>query len=326
MHLPSQFLARFFAAAILLGCAPDHETANPKEDQRVSDIRTKQAHWLDEVRSLRDPETGWISSGGDAVLWEGKIAAVTCDVDLTKAESEPGKFQRDVDGESSTDPDWSDWSKDMGTGLLAWAWRCKKLDVLERHAAYGEAHKALANDVPVWQMGAPVGDGRGLYLPAFIGRIYQTIYALGGENNANRLWPDFYTIGLTDYQAHLQIMNIWHRGEVAEALRKAGEEGASAKDQVDDAGGGGSDLTMDLTDDQYKALRLQAERDQRDPLFQAVYGTYTGDMGPAITACLSTDEYAGEYVRCDGNPRACQLAALIFACDIVLRRFKEEPS
>lgn len=318
-------MIRLYLALLIFTSAcgrPDNETQEPKDDPRVQDLVRQQRADLAEVQELRNPDTGWISVGGDAMLWEGKLAAVTCDVDLTKAETAPGKFSRDVDGETSDNPEWSDWSKDMGTGLLAWAWRCKRLDVLERHAAYGEAHKGVEK-VPVWQMGVPVGDGRGLYLPAFIGRLYQTIYALGGENNTQRLWPDFYTLGLTDYRAHLQVMNIWHRGEVAEALRKNGEDILVNGDVEDDAGQspGATLTTLDVTDDQFAALKWQAERDPRDPLFQAVYGTYTGDMAPALDACLAADGYVGEYVRCDGNPRSCQLAARIFACDIVLRRF-----
>lgn len=314
----------------LTACGTPNETKSPAVDPRVAELEAKAQDLRAEAEALKDPASGWISTGGDAMLWEGKLAAVTCDVDLTLAETEPGKFQRDVDGETSTNPDWSDWSKDMGTGLLAWATRCNKLDVLQRHAAYGEAHKALANQIPVWRMGEPVGDGRGLYLPAFIGRVYQTIFLLGGENNPQRLWPDLYPLGLKDFQAHLQIMNIWHRGEVAEALRKRGEDDATVRDDVvDDAGQSpGQDLaTLDVTDDQLTALRHQAERDPRDPFFQAVYGTYTGDLGPAVTACLAADGYVGEYVRCDGNERTCQLAAWIFACEgIVLKRLKEAES
>ncbi len=310
---------------VLAACGkPRHETQTPKDDPRVADLEAQQAADIAEADSLRDPVTGWVSKGGDAMLWEGKLNAVTCKSDLSKAETEPGKFQRDPNGETSDNPDWSDWSKDMGTGLLAAAWRCKDLALVQRHIAYGEAHQALSNKIPVWQMGQPVGDGRGLYLPAFIGRLYQTQLALGGENNVNRLWPDFYPLGLVDYQAHLQVMNIWHRGEIVEALRKSGEADATAHEPVaDDAGYlPGQAVTLDLTDDQYEALHAQAERDPRDPLFQAVYGTYTGDMGPALDACLAADGYSGEYVRCDGNPRTCELSARIFACDIVLRRFK----
>lgn len=309
--------------SLMVACAAENETKDPSEDPRVPALVEQQKADIAELRSLRNADTGWASVGGDAMLWEGKAAAVTCDVDLTKAETSPGKFQRDVDGETSENPAWSDWSKDMGTGLLAYAWRCKDLALLQRHAAYGEAHKAVHHEVPIWRMGEPVGDGRGFYFPAFVGRVYQTIYALGGENSVQRLWPDLYQKGLVDFQAHLQVMNIWHRGEVAEALRKSKSEDAVENEKTpDDAGAvGGTGLTLDVTTDQYDALKQHAERDVRDPFFQAVYGTYTGDMTKAIDACLAADGYAGEYVRCDGNPRTCQLAAKIFACDIVLRRY-----
>ncbi len=315
--------ALLFLALTTLACAPKHETQEPSLDPRIKDLAARQQADLDEAKTLRDPANNWLVTGGDGMLWSGKYAAVTCDVDIEAAETEPGKFSRDPDGETSTNPNWSDWSKDMGAGLLAYAWRCKNLALLERHAAYGQAHKALANAVPVWQMGSPVGDGRGLYLPAFIGRLYQTVFALGGEDSNERLWPDLYSLGLTDFRAHLQVMNIWHRGEVAEALREQEDSDATVKDDVrDDADGPSQGLTtLDVTEDQFEVLKYQAERDPRDPFFQAVYGTYTGNMGPAIDACLADDDYAGEYVRCDGTPRACLLAARLFACDLVLRRY-----
>lgn len=314
-----------FTLALVACSKPNNETQVPKEDPRLGDLQAQQKADIEEAKTLVD-ENGWLVTGGDGMLWTGKFAAVTCEPNIEAAELEPGRFQRDPDGETSENPDWSDWSKDAGTGLLAYAWRCGKRELLERHAAFGETRKVLSNKVPVWQMGTPPGDGRGLYLPAFIGRLYQTIFALGGQNNPQRLWPDLYSVGLVDYQAHLQVMNVWHRGEVAEALRKAGEDDATANDAVvDDAGQApGAGLVLDLTDDQFAALELQANRDPRDPLFQAVHGTYTGDMTKAIDSCFNADGYAGEYVRCDGNPRACQLAARIFACDIVLRRFGVE--
>jgi hypothetical protein len=74
-------------------------------------------------------------------------------------------------------------------------------------------------------------------------------------------------------------------------------------------------------------LREHADRDPRDPLFAAALGVYTGDMGPALDACLAGDQYAGSYTRCDGGDgRACQLASWLFACDLVLRRLPPAPS
>lgn len=309
--------------------AANNETQEPKSDPRLGELHDRQEGRKAEALTLRDPVNGWLVTGGDGMLWTGKYAAVTGveGVNLAAAELEPGRFQRDPDGEGpSANPDWSDWSRDMGTGLVAYAWRKQDRALLERHIAYGEAHKAVHNDIPVWRMGEPVGDGRALYPPAFVGRLYQTQLALGGADNLNRLWPDFYHKGLTDFRAHLQVMNVWHRGEVAEALRKAGEADAlpAGETTTDDAGDGLTHaLILDVTDDQLAVLKEHAARDPRDPLFQAVLGTYTGDMTSALDACLAPDEYAGDYVRCDGNPRGCQLAALLFACDVVERRMAE---
>lgn len=309
-------------ALALVACAkdPDHETKEPGDDPRVAQLEESMAANLAEAKALRAPN-GWLVEGGDGMLWTGKYDAVVCDVDLEAAEIAPGKFGRDPDGETSTNPEWSGWSRDMGTGLLGASWRCGKLAILERHAAYG-----AAND---WQMGDPLGDGRSLYTPAFVGRLYQTVYAMGGEDNANRLWPDFYPAGLVDYQAHLQVMNIWHRGEVAEALRKKGvaekpNPEPIADDASDEPAPPAGFALLDVSAQQYLRLEEHAARDTRDPLFAAMLGTYTGDMGPAFDVCLDPTMPVGEYVRCDGDERKCQLAAWIFACDLVLRRYRDD--
>ncbi len=313
----------------LPACAARHETQTPSTDARLETLRAKDAQMKDEAQAIRDPVNGWLVTDCDGMLWTGKYAAVSgvTGVDILAAEAEPGKFLRSPEPCSSENPDWSDWSKDMGAGFLAYAWRQRDLAAIERHAAYGRAHPALANGVPVWQMGVPVGDGRGLYLPAFIGRLYQTQLALGGAEDSDRAWPDAYFTGLTDYRAHLQVMNIWHRGEVAEALRVGGDGDATVQKPVtDDAGQapGAPLTTIDVSGSQLDRLKEHAARDPRDPLFQAVLGVYTGDMGPALDALLADDDYAGEYVRCE-HFRECQLAAWLFAADIVLRRFGDQP-
>ena len=314
-------------ALALLACSkPTHETQAPADHPRLGELRSRMLDAKAEALALRDPTTGWLVTGGDGMLWTGKYAAVSgvTGVNLLAAETAPGKFQRDPDGETSDNPDWSDWSKDMGVGLMTYGWRAKDRAALERHAAYGRAHVAVVNDLPAWRMGEPVGDGRGIYWPASIGRLLQIVFALGGANAPQRLWPDLYVSGLVDYQAHLQVSNIVLRGEVEETLRKAGEGDATPHNDppvVDDATPPAQALVLDVTDDQLAILEEHAARDTRDPLFQAALGTYTGDMGPAFDACLSPDWYGGEYVRCDGDPRTCELAAWLFACDLVLRRY-----
>lgn len=323
-------------AAAASGCSTvfepnDHQPKEPVASELVPKLEERMVAARAEARSLRDPVTGWLCYRDcDCTLWEGKYAAVECDVDLTKAEdpAHPGKFFRKPydpnDLCADDDADWSDFSRDMGTGLVAGAWRCGNLGMLDRHAAYGRAHPAIVNRLPAWRMGEPVGDGRGIYPPAFIGRVEQTRVALGAPDTPARFWPDLYPRGLVDYAAHLQVMNIWQRGEVSTALRDGG--GTPRPDVVDDAGSGPGDasaLTLDVSGTMFDRLVEHHARDPRDPLFAGVLGTYTGDMLPALQACLADDWYAGEYVRCGDEPRRCQLAAWIFACDIVLRAYRK---
>lgn len=304
---------------LMTSCGPDHAPKSPKESAKVGELRDVYNKALNEARALQDPTTGWITpTDCDGMLWTGKYAAATgvSGVNLAAAEVEPGRFDRRPPPPcTSANPNWSSFSRDMGTGVLAAAWRTKDLGMLERHADYGRAHN--------WRMGEPVGDGRSIYTPAMLGRLFQIIYALGGEDSLDRHWPDLYPKGLVDFQAHLQVMGIWLVGEVDEEMKKAGKSGdAMPHDEpiIDDPAPEGPGL-LDVTDSQFEILKSQAARDPKDPLFQGVLGIYTGDMEPALDACLAPDQYAGEYVRCD-EFRRCQLAAWIFACDVVLRRFQ----
>ena len=322
----------------LLACGPkeaDHEPQLPSPDPRVEDLSLAMDGAVDEAETLRNPVTGWLlETDCDAILWNGKYAAASrvTGVDLTAAEypaPQQGRFSRRYYADPCWTPELGDvgskttWSRDMARGLFPAAWRKKDLALLTRHAAYG-----AAND---WKLGEPLADGRVLYTPATIGLLYQTIHALGGEDNINRLWPDFYPAGLTDFQAHLQVMNIWQRGEVEEELARQSKPGNSDdaepnKPMPDDASEVKQDdlpqgfALLNVNQQQLDRLREHAARDPRDPLFQAELGVYTGDMGPALDVCLDPAKPVGEYVRCN-DFRRCQLAAWIFACDIVLRRY-----
>lgn len=316
------FLAILFGGIFLLGCQKkDVPEKAPLPDPRVEELRTKiqQAH--DEAKTLRDPQNLWLTPDDcDGALWTGKYGAVlggeSIAWDVAEYPEEPGRFAR----RPLTSPcaaDTPSWSRDMGIGLLTYAWRQRDKALLERHERYGFAHD--------WSMGEPFGDGRAYYTPAMRGKLYQTLLALGGPDNIQRHWPDLYPTGLTDFQAHLQVMGIWLRGEVDEAFKASGTSPGHSGDAgpaptTDDPAGLQSLAVTATTQSALDILRAQAQRDPRDPLFQAVYGMYTGDMAPAITACLAEDQYAGEYVRCEVF-RKCQLSAWLFACDLVSRRF-----
>lgn len=305
----------YFVISFLLSCGSSgKDPVSPDDNSRVGELRDRYGAALIEAMEYRDSH-GWLTSEDcDAMLWTGKYASATLveSVDILAAEypDQPGRFARRplTNPCTSDNPQWSTWSRDMGTGLMAWALRKNQLPVLERHAGYGAGH--------FWNMGEPLGDGRAVYTPSFKGKLYQTIYALGGKDDINRLWPDFYPAGLTDYQAHLQVMNIWQRGEITKRVPSS-DDAHHGPPVIDDPSGPATGLT-EISGTMIERLKEHADRDPRDPLFQAVLSLYTGVTAPAYEALLSSNDYAGEYVRCE-RQRACYLAAWIFAADIVLR-------
>ena len=302
---------RFLLCLLLVACS-SHEPKEPEADARLVELRDLFAVNMAEAESLRDPVNGWLTpTDCDGTLWQGKFAAVSGvkNGNLEAAEIEPGRFvRRPAPLCTSDNPAWSDWSRDMFAGLTAYAWRHRDVAALERHLSYGRDHN--------WIMGKPFGDGRSVYLPATYGRLYQTIFALGGVDDPKRFWPDVYPAGLTDYQAHMQMMNIWLRAEIGEG--SSGDARPAGKQ--DDVGSPQANLNS-VDDTQLDRIKEHAAREPNNPFFQAVAGSYSGDMGPAISVLLDPAMPVGEYVRCD-EFRRCQLAEWLFAADLVLRRYR----
>lgn len=329
------------AALALSACSSSfedvHDPAAPKTDARLPELRDAYAQHLAEADALRDPESGWlVYKGCDAALFAGKYAAVTgaapMSWDFAEYPTQLGRFSR----RPLSRPCWSEeagdtgskttWSRDMAKGLIAAAWRTGDRALLERHASFGASNN--------WKMGEPAADGRVFYSPALIGQVHETIYAMGGANSFARRWPDLYPSGLVDYQAHLQMLNIWQRGEVDQALRR-GVEPAGWKPEegqapiVDDAADD-HDLSLaervrleltPVTDQMLDRAREHAAREPANYFYAAVEALYSGDFGATIGLLLDPATPAPAYARCDGEERACALAEWLFAADIVLRRF-----
>lgn len=307
-------MVRALLTLVLLTACGHDEPIEPTSDPRVDKLREVYNAALQEAEGLKDANGWLVPTDGDGMLWSAKASAGGLSgFKPEAAEREPGRFVRcpatPENCEESDNEWWSDWSRDMFNGLLWHAWRTKDRDVLERHLAYGRSHN--------WIMGRPLGDGRSVYLPATYGRLYQAIFALGGNDDSKRLWPDVYPSGLTDFTAHHQMLNIGFRAEVEEFLREG--DARPATDMTDDVGGDQVALT-DVNDTQLDRIKEHAGRDPRDPFFQCLAGIYSGDFGPALDAALASDMYAGEYVRCD-EYRRCQLASWLFAAKCILRRF-----
>lgn len=264
---------------------------------------------LSQARSERDPVTGWLEvQSCDGMVWAGKYASSSGvdDVDIEAAEypGEPGRFSRRPSACWTKDQgdvgSKTTWSRDMGVaGLFPYGFFKAKRDLLERHAAYGEAHH--------WDMGEPVADGRGFYTPQMIGLLYKAIEALGGPHNAQSLWPSIYPAGLQDYELHLQVADIHLHGEIAEVLRDPDNRPKSG-------------AALAVSDTMFQRLQDAHEAEPDDPYFASVFGIYTGDMGPALTLLLDPAMPMGGYVRCEMGEQ-CRLAAWIYSASIVLSKF-----
>lgn len=301
---------RLLAIALLLfGCGREVEKKEPNPDDRVGELMAKYPSWLEEAERLRNPATGWLLEDGDGMRYTGLYAAAPgvtgVQVGLAEYEDQPGRFGRNPKKTGSA----ISWSRDAGLGFLIWAEANGNRAAIERHRDYGLAHVALADGVPIWQMGLPVADGRVNYYPSMIGNVFQVIYHLGGADDANRYWPNLYTSGLTDFEAALQVLDIWLRGAI---------DGVKPIINII----GEPQLLDSISETMYARLREHHDREPDNPLFQYVWGQYSGDMGPALNACLH--EGQGSYIRCS-EPRRCQLAELIFACGGVLRSFGAVP-
>jgi len=304
--------------------------------------------------------SGWIAPNScDGALWSYKTAAATCPGSFNPqaSEFEPGRYGRRPpppcwDGQDNGSP--TTWSGDMGKGLFTYAWRCKRLDMAEEHAAYGEANNWVMGE---GEPGAVLS--RAVYRPTMVGLLYRVIHALGGEDNPKRLVPQVFSGGLTDFEAHLQMLTIALMGEMGEAtgeadavpapppegaeyvflapnennglqLAKAPENGP--KSRVFDANtppfeglllaDGGLRL-LDINETMFKRIEEHYQRDSADPLFSALHAIYSGDYTPALMLCArpyTPGMYLGEYVRC-ADQKGCELGHFIHACDMVLRRY-----
>ena len=304
------FTSMLLTFCILISCG----VVDKKDPPHETDIEDVKLHLAAlKTIALNDAdENGWIATDCDGMLWNGKYAAATSLGDITSSEFDAsGRFGRTPAKrcfeEGKDNGSKSTWSRDMAIGFIYWAFRTDDLDVLQRHSNYGTSNQ--------WKMGEPLSDGRVLYNPGLIGLLYNAIYSLGGSKNTNRLWPSIWPSGLTDFEAHLQVLKIALVGEIAESLNEA-----DAIPQRPLIGGDHLGL-LSISTTMYKRLEEHAQREPNDVFFQVVYAKYSGDYSHAINLCSGqiTGIHAG-YVRCDDNI-SCKLANEIFACDFLVRQF-----
>jgi hypothetical protein len=145
-------------------------------------------------------------------------------------------------------------------------------------------------------MGEPLADGRVLYTPQVLKLLHTGIWRLGGDKSNYVSSPSIYPSGLDDYQAHLQMMDIWITNEMTKTL------------------------SLEIRNSMFDRVVEHAKREPEDVFYQAMLGRFTGDMSKSIDLCLNRDMPVSGYVRCHEDKR-CQLSQYLFACSLVLETF-----
>jgi len=281
------------ALIVLLGACGSNDPHDGNTTLML-ELEAMQAERIDEGMSYVDNEHGWITpTDCDGYLWSSKFGSYFDGFDPTASEyeKEPGRFGR-ASGrdcyldESGPNGSASSWSRDMGISLISYAWKTKNLSILERHRDYVVSNNNYS--------GEPRNFDRTYYSPALLGLLHQVIYALGGPNNQARHVPNIYTSGLNDYRAHLQMLDIWLRGETFGTI------------------------------DNIMLARI-AEHSEREPnnaFYQTLKGRWFGDYGDAIRLCLNHGLSVAEYVRCD-RPEACRIAEEAWSCGLLINYLTE---
>jgi len=325
----------------IAACGPKKHRIEPDASPSIEMVKARQDARAAEYAALtKDSKGHWITPGDcDGALWSFTAASARCpsefDPRASEFEGETGRYGRRPPPRCWT-PEGGDqgstttWSGDMAKGLMLYGWRCKNLQLLSDHERYGRGN--------AWQM----GDGedgkvlaRAVYRPSLIGELYTTIWGLGGPDNANRHWPSIFPSGLTDFEAHLQVLSIILMGEVAGATN-SGDAVPKRPSNLDGEPLLGPSRTLtipppgshqmgllQISGTMFQRLQEHAEKDPKDVLFQATYSLYSGDFDRALALCSKAygpDDYVGSYVRC-GEYRRCQLAQLLFACNMLVRKY-----
>lgn len=261
-------------------------SAGAWNDPRATELHSAYQDALALASEKRDPVTGWLTDDCDAMVWQGKYAGSQgvegALLELAEYASQPGRFRRRAGASCSTS-----WSRDMFVaGLLPYAYRTKNVQLLARHIEYGRKHG--------WVMGEPYRDGRVQYLPGTIGLLFSVSHKLGGPDDATRHVPNVYPAGLDDYQAHLQMNDIWLRGE---------------------ANGG-------ISDGMLERIVEHSNRETECPFYQFLRDVYTrGNLATTVGLLLKPETFKCEYVRCQpSDPYLCRLAEWIFVADLTLRK------
>lgn len=230
-------------AAMLASCKGRHDGNKSQPGLEDVELTAKYDFYLAQQNEI-DDANGFTTGQCDDLLFSGLVGSLECSrLNITAARDPDGRWYRRALPEGAACD--REISRDMFYGVVAYALNCRDVELLKQVRAYGREH---INAVGAWAM-APNGDGRQLILPDQQALIGESIGSLGGEAGFEKDFPRPVSDSVTGFNAHLQTLSILEYGKAKSGI-----------------------TTSDLA-----ALRAQAKRQPRNPLFQAAVYRYSPD-------------------------------------------------
>ncbi len=265
----------FFAIVLFLACGR-HET---RDIELSSDLRGALAAKVALYKSLL-PEVqdanGFVATDKCDALLHSALVGVTVPVALEVAQLEPGRwFRRPLNYDEcfAAGASRSTISRDMLLGVIWWAWKNGRLDVLEDLRSYGQAHDWIMGEADSVETTV----SRTYLTPAFRGTLCRTARKMGGADHGDCYIPQVYPESLTDFEAHLQVLTILLEAEITGSL------------------GSGA----------YGALQAQIARQPNNPLFHAALSRFQKGDHANIAASLLLNSPTWPADRLPDSNSAC---------------------
>ncbi len=293
----------------LTACKDAHKSKTATESDLLSDLAALHSERLKEYAKATEATSGWPSATDcDATKWAGKACMGGAVVAINLAEYQSGEIHRHPAPETCYDTArvedvGTTVSRDMMTGYLGCLWERRDLAAMQRMADFGEAHD--------WIMGLPVTEPRvflGTNLVGLLGRMIYAVSQGADDRYYRRLFKTYLPVE-ADYEKDLQAMGIDLQGLVTEEL-KSYELDVSLE-------------LLDVNNMMFTRLQDLVNEHPGDAYFQALLGTYTGDMSAAARLLLDPATPLPTYVRGD-NVENYARAQWLSAARAVLRRYQGE--
>jgi hypothetical protein len=174
-------------------------------------LETVKTNYAGQMSSVQDVH-GFIDSDHcDATLFSGLLGAsgyVT--VDLTAAMADSGQwFRRPSQDCLATGDSKSTISRDMFLGIMWWAWRNHRLDVIEGIIQYASDNNLVMGE----NDGSIDGINRVLMSPTMLLTLHLLRHKLGGADSVAAHTPIVWSYQESGFERHLQVLHFLIRAE-----------------------------------------------------------------------------------------------------------------